>query len=248
MYHSVTFGDKNSYDDWDLVPSTRPVFAPPPVKTNIIDIPGSNGGLDLTDALNGYAVYSNRTGSIEFTVLNNGGYPQPKNKTRTWSELYSEIANYIHGKRMKAILEDDPSWYYEGRFSIDEWSSDEAWSKIVINYDVYPYKKEIVDSVEPWEWDPFSFEDGIIREYKGLTITNEKSTVISITGSTEIVIPIITVQSSDGSGMDITYSGATVHVYDGTAKEPLLFIRDTTSNMIIQGSGTISIVYRGGSL
>lgn len=245
MYHSVTFGDKNTYDDWGLVSSTRPIFAPPPVKTNIIDIPGSNGGLDLTDALNGYPVYENRKGSMEFIVLNKGGTPSPK-VDRRWEELYSEILNYLHGKKMRAILEDDPGWYYEGRFSVNEWTSDKDWSRIVIDYDVYPYKKEIVNSVGPWEWDPFNFEDGVVMEYNGVTVTG--GTTLTIPGSDEIVIPIITVESSDGNGMDILYDGVTVHLYDGTAKNPLLFVRSKTKTMTISGNGSITILYRGGSL
>lgn len=237
MYHSVTFGDKNTYDDWHIVPSSRPLFAPPPVKTNYVDIPGSNGKLDLTDALNGYPVYDNRTGSMEFIVLN--GFGQ-------WQERYSAISNYLHGQKMKAYLEDDPGWYYEGRFSVNEWRSDKDWSRIVIDYDVYPYKKEITDSISDWEWDPFNFEEGIIREFKEITVNG--STTIEVTGSEEFVAPLITVNSTDGNGMDLLYDGITYHVYDGENKNPNLLIKKTSASMLVTGNGTISILYRGGSL
>ena len=29
MYHSLTIGDKNTYDDWNLVPNEFPRFTPP---------------------------------------------------------------------------------------------------------------------------------------------------------------------------------------------------------------------------
>ena len=29
MYHSITIGDKNTWDDWHMIPVTPPVIAPP---------------------------------------------------------------------------------------------------------------------------------------------------------------------------------------------------------------------------
>lgn len=240
MYHSVTFGDKNTYDDWHIVPSTRPLFAPPPVKTNYIDLPGSNGKLDLTDVLNGRPVYENRTGSMEFIVLNGFG---------EWQNRYSEICNYLHGKKMKAVLEDDPAWYYEGRFTVNEWRSEKDWSRIVIDYDVGPFKKEIINSIEPWKWDPFDLNEGVIREFNGLVVDEVGGGIlITIPGSTEMVSPLFTVESSDGKGMDIMYNGIRYHLYDGESKNPNLIISQTTSTMGVIGNGRITIAYRGGSL
>ena len=84
MYHSITFGDKNTWDDWHLVPASRPLFNPPTVKTKIIDIPGANGNLDLSDSLTKYPVYNNREGQIEFIVMND--YWE-------WYDAYSTIMN-----------------------------------------------------------------------------------------------------------------------------------------------------------
>ena len=133
MYHSITFGSKNTWDDWHIVPSSQPVFDPPKVKTKTMDIPGRNGLLDLSESLTGYPVFTNREGSFEFIVLD--GY----NK---WNELYSDISDYLHGKVMRAVLEDDPEYYYEGRFSVNSWKSDKSNSKITINYSVLPYKRK----------------------------------------------------------------------------------------------------------
>ena len=131
MYHSVTFGDKNTWDDWHLVATSRPVIMPPGVKTKYVDIPGADGQTDYTQALTGETLYQTRIGSIEFYVMN--GYQE-------WEYIYSEIMNYLHGQRMQLILEDDPGFYYEGRFSVNSWRSEKDRSKIVIDYDVFPYK------------------------------------------------------------------------------------------------------------
>lgn len=149
MYHSILFGDKNTWDDWHLVPSSRPLFNPPSVKTKYVDIPGYNGSLDLTESLTKYPVFNNREGSFEFYVMN--GYWE-------WYEAYSTIMNYLHGKEMRAYLEDDPSFFYIGRFAVNSWKSDKDYSKIVIDYSVKPFKYYKDTTGEPYIWDTFNFE------------------------------------------------------------------------------------------
>ena len=106
MYHSLTIGNKNTYSDWYLVPDGRLSIAPPSVKTTFVEVPGGSGSLDLSQLLTSYPLYKNREGELKFHVLNDKPY--------TWSELYHEIVNSIHGKKLKIVLEDDPDYYYEG--------------------------------------------------------------------------------------------------------------------------------------
>ena len=160
MYHSIIFyktddftSGINTYDDWFLIPASRPVFNPPSVKTKYIDIPGADGAIDLTETLRKCPVYNNREGSIEFIV---------ENGHREWWEAYSLIMDYIHGQFVKAVLEDDPEHYYEGRFFFNEWKSDKDWSRITLDYNLKPYKMNIHSTTEEWMWDPFNFDTGII--------------------------------------------------------------------------------------
>lgn len=108
----------------------------PTTVTNFIDIPGANGQLDMSEALIGYPIYGSREGSLSFIVLND--YTND-----TWAERYQLICNSIHGKRMLLMLEDDPSYYYEGRFTVDNWETPNSndFSKIEIGYTLDPYKK-----------------------------------------------------------------------------------------------------------
>lgn len=61
--------------------------------------------------------------------------------TEPWQERYTSIMSYLQGKRLKAVLDDDPEYYYVGRFYLSEWSSEETYSKVTISYNVEPYKK-----------------------------------------------------------------------------------------------------------
>lgn len=237
--HSVTFGDKNSWTDWHLVPSSRPVFAPPKLKTNYVDIPGMNGSLDLSEAVSGRPVYDNRQGSLDFYVD-----VQYKDKS-SWIELYSKIMDYLHGRRLEAYLDDEPYYRYVGRFEVDSWKSGDG-EAITINYDVYPYKMEPSWSNENWLWDPFDFENGVIRNFKSLTV--DGSLTVSIPKTQDWQVPTITVDSTDNSGMDVKYNGKTYHLNEGINRNPNLMIKDSDATFTFTGKGTISMRMRGGIL
>lgn len=237
QYHSIIFGDKHTWEDWHLVPTSRPVFNPPTPKTKFVDIPGADYHLDLTEVLTGNVVYNPREGSFEFIVLN--GY-------EVWNELYSKILNYLHGQVFKAILMDEPAYYYEGRFTVNEWKSEPHNSKIVINYTVNPYKRDIKTSLEDWEWDPFSFESGIIREYKDLRV--DKNMTFIVIGDRMEVTPSFIVKSDDGKGLDVEFKGTTYHLPDGTSRVINIRTVEGENTLKFTGNGTVSIEYRGGRL
>lgn len=143
MYYSVIFenldGDRrNTWDDWHLVPTSRPVINPPELKKKTIAIPGGNSEIDITDALTGFPLFENRQGDIEFVVVND--YSELVKTHTEWNVIYSEIMGYLHGKRMRMYLEDDPDYYYEGRFTVNTWKSNSYYSTITISYDVGPYR------------------------------------------------------------------------------------------------------------
>lgn len=189
MYHSVLFGNKNTWDDWRLVPSSRPYVSPPEPKVEQVDIPGSDGVLDLTNALNQFVNYKNRTGSIEFTLMNQL-YAQGAD-AEDWEVVYSKIMNHLQGKKMNMILEDDPLYYYYGRYRVSSFKSGNHNSTITIDYDVEPYKRNVIPNVktasisasygqEELVWTTISFASGDIGDapivpefYVNLTIPPE---------------------------------------------------------------------------
>ena len=216
-------------------------WLPPEVKTNYVDIPGADGHIDLSEALSGEPLYKNRSGSTTFYVMN--GY-------KPWEHIYSEIMNYLHGQKMQVYLEDDPFYYYEGRFSVNTWRSEKSRSEIVIDYNIAPYKLYRFSSAEKWLWDPFDFLSGIVREYDNLAV--DGTYVLTVVGGRKSVIPnfIVTLENTDNpilltwpKNPDVVFS-----LYNGTNKLPDLKILDEIVELTFKGKGTVSVDYRGGSL
>lgn len=150
MYHSVTIGDKNTYDDWHLIAPNRLFVAPPSPKTNYIDILGKNGSLDYTEALTKIPRFSDRSGSWDFVVLNPGDtldYPIEADTTRRWPDLYSELMFYLRAKQFdRVVLEDDPDYYYTGRVWVSNWQFSAGWSQVTLSYTFRPFKKRLDNS------------------------------------------------------------------------------------------------------
>lgn len=145
MYHSLIFQEDdqtrkfNTWDDWHLIPSSRPVFALPSPLFKYVDIPGADGQLDLTDYLIGRPTYSDRKGSFEFIVANGYG---------DWYERRTELANFFRGQYFKCYLEDEPQFFYYGRFTFRDWRSEANYSRITIEYQVDAYRYRSKDGEE----------------------------------------------------------------------------------------------------
>jgi len=172
MYHSITFTNAseddlntggftetstglllngvNTWDEWHLIPSSRPTIAMPGVSEKYIEIPGRDGSIDLSDWLAGRPIYGDRQGSLEFYHQN--GYED-------WETVRRAMAHYFHGRTLKMILEDDPAYYYEGRFKLNEWKSEASHSKVVIDYRLKPYKWHVRPQIaESQPFDGFGLE------------------------------------------------------------------------------------------
>lgn len=261
MYHSVTFGDKNSYEDWHLVPESRPVIAMPEPKTITVDIPGRDGLLDLTEAVRKIPIYQNRKGSLKFHVLNDH---------ENWGILHQKIANYLHGRRLEVRLEDEPEWYYIGRITMSSWTSnnDGTWSDIEFGYDLDPFKLYNWTTINSgWLWDPFNFKTGFIigERLKQIPVKSASFETINLKGivGRKPITPNFIVVSSDGIdirlfnkelGLDIIKR----NLKSGTYSWPEVMLSEANSDNQIYvqykktfasgADSSLSIEYRMGSL
>lgn len=255
--HSIVFGSKHSWEDWGLVPSSLPIVNMPEVNENIIEIPGMNGVLDLSDIPLGFPTYKQRSGSWEFKIAHDV-------TGLSWADTYSMISAYLHGRKRTCILTDDRSYFYTGRFKISSLKSDKMCNTITIDYDLSPFKEMIWTTCEDWQWDPFDFIYGEITQsdFKDIPVSSGSVNLIRWTQNqigARPVVPTITVNSDGGEGMEFRYyntvqgeSWKTFQLEDGETYDPLIEFAcpdpEDATGISILGSGTISIDFRPGRL
>lgn len=247
--YGVTFGDKHTYRDWGLLPTLRPEVSPPEPKITRVNIPGADGALDLTQALTDDVKYKNRKIDFEFLVI--GGRER-------WSMLYSDILDYLHGQIMQIVLDEDPEYYYNGRVEVDSWKSNQDTSRIAIVAEVEPYKLSRISTVDPWLWDTFNFETGIITNYNAMpfdSVTTPGQRFYCIVTGRKWIVPEFTVTSSGGA--DVTLSVSTPRGWKSVVCQSGVSTKDynvvwPAGRWIVQintqTSGTITINYRTGRL
>jgi hypothetical protein len=123
--------ERHTADDWGLV-MTANVIGTPKIKEKYIELADRDGDLDFTDALTGVPAYGTRELSFDFEYLDD-----PK----AWTELFTEIRNFLHGRRLKIFEPDDPDYYYLGRVSVGDPSGGlvKAFS-VTVKADTWKYK------------------------------------------------------------------------------------------------------------
>lgn len=228
----VTIGEKHSYDDWGLILSSKTI-SPPVPKTNNVSVPLMDGTIDLTEILTEDIKYEDRNLKFTFSVVD---------KRKSWAEKISEIENYIHGKRMKIVCDDDPAFYYIGRVSVDNWNSDSRVGKLVVNCTVEPFKYDILSSAVDWEWDIFDFDQGIINETGELIVDGTRT--ITLICRRKRMFPIFTASAA----MTVKFDGVTYNLPAGSNKIYDIFMCEGENELTFTGDGTVSIDYIGGSL
>lgn len=137
MYYSITFTDasgqkRNTWADWQLIPSSPPMIEPPDVYTNYVDVPGrTEGPIDLTDVFGDEPAFQNSEGTWEFvSATDKDNRP----------ELYLELKRFLHGRKMKIELEEDPHHYYEGRTSVEAPRTGKGHNMYSIKYTIAPVR------------------------------------------------------------------------------------------------------------
>ena len=271
--HSLYFfrGDVETFDmeratntltDWFLVPLGRPLINPPQQKRQTIDIPGANGIIELSNSLTNYPVFENRTGQIQFAVLNEKpGYD--------WITVYTKIMKFLQGNPVKMFLEDDPRFFYEGMVWVDAWDSrnDGTWSEVTLGYDVQPYRRSIQNSIGDWIWDSFNFETDVITDtiFNAIQVDSDDWVEYDFTGFIDMmpVMPKFTVASLDGNPIyaqvyntDLKLNWRDVNNGNGMASGTNTYydciLCETTPESVIKmrfkGHGQVTINFRSGRL
>lgn len=181
-YHSIIISGKNTYGEWEMYPTSRPHVAPPEVKTSYVDVPGADGGLDYTDLLTGEPRFGYRKGSWEFLLI-----PQER-----WPDVYRSLCNFLNGRVHTVVLEDDPTWQYTGRLSVNKWESAAHNSLITIDYILDPNPVNLDDESYSTDDDDLAAAARILRKPG-----NEGMIIGMFNGSATVVDPATYFEDGD---------------------------------------------------
>lgn len=143
--------------------------------------------LDFTSAVLGDVPYKRRKLTMTFDHVSN---------YMDFETALLALSNAVHGQWLQVILDSDPAYYYQGVITVERTKDNPVDGDVVIACDANPYKLERFPSDGTWEWDPFRFDTGIIRNYVDLPVqVTTDFTVVSqfmagnVSNATKLVIP-----------------------------------------------------------
>lgn len=210
----VSFGKKHTFDDWNLILTEKTIGLPSP-KTSSVNVEGADGVLDTSEILTGEIKFSNRKLEFNFTMLD---------KYEDFQDKITEIANYLHGQKLRIILDDDPTHCYVGRCSIDQWASDKRIGRIVVKCDCEPYKYDVVETVV------------------SVNVIGEK--LVNIRGKRRTINPVVNCSNA----MAMTVNGFTVDLNQGENSIIDFFIKEGNNVIKFTGNGNVTLSFTGGEL
>lgn len=228
---TVTFGTKNSYDDFGLILTDKDIGFPEP-KLEEVDVIGADGVIDLSEVLNDDIKYKTRKLQFTFTVLKGNKY---------WASTVADVANYLHGKKLRIQMDFDPAYYYTGRCKINSFKTSKRLCTITIDAECEPYRLDINGNGEKWLWDTFSFQNGFIRVN---AVTVNGSLQVNLQNQRKIVSPTFTCSTA----MTVTFDGVTYNLLKGKTQVLGIRLQYGTNYVTFKGNGTVKIEYQGGAL
>lgn len=225
----------HTLDSWGLLQVGPAIVTPPKVQTKFIEVTGRDGSLDYTTALDGNVHYESREFGVTLRCVAHRSELQ---------KIYSKILTFVHGRKLRAICDDDQNYYWEGRFEAKKpkWNKKGYW-EIDITGTVDPYKYNLATTMGDWLWDPFTFETDIAWDYANIEIDEEGEIVVAT--SSMPTTPIFRLSEpmkmlvNDGMEYDLPKGDSTI---------PGMVLTDTDTTLTFYGTGTVTIGFRGGSL
>jgi predicted phage tail component-like protein len=133
--NGVKFGFMHSYDFLKIVLNEKEIGLPE-IKTNIIEIPGADGVVDMTDFF-GETKYTNRILKFKFTI-------SPLITQKEYIKTFHNVYNILHGTKRKIILDDEPDYYYFGRVSVGNYKCEKGIATFEMVCDCEPFKTETI--------------------------------------------------------------------------------------------------------
>lgn len=129
MARGTDFGGIHSDYDLNLIQQSVEVDPAEP-KLNLVEIPGADGAVDLTEQPAGRVTYKTRKITWTFAL-----YPGD-----SWDEKHREVSNALNGRKCNITLDTDLDYYYQGRLSVSKHKVDGVLRQITVEAICQPYK------------------------------------------------------------------------------------------------------------
>jgi phage-related protein len=211
----ITFGKFHSYNDFNLILSGKEIDSPT-VKEKRLEIEGADSDLDLTEFF-GEPKYSNTRHKFNFTTMFKG---------TEFLSAFSAIKNAIHGKKMRVILDDDPSFYYVGRIFVTKFTDERNIGILQIEADCEPYKYKLEKTV-------------ISKAING-------TQAVSLTNTRKRAVPEVVIDTA--ASLRLEYQGNIWDLGSGSFTLPELELVEGENIVTVTGTGTVTFTYQEGAL
>lgn len=208
----------NTWFDWRLILTAKNITPPEP-KTNLVNIDGMSGSLDLSEALTGEITYNDRTVSATFWT-SEGTYKDRES-------LLKKIAKNLHGKKVKIIEPDDLDHYFIGRIIVKD------------SKNILPYAEFKIEAMcEPWRYSNHIS----VRTFE-TNSTTIKNVIINNQG-----VKTLTPDIEVAGAIDIIYDNNKISLVDGVYKITDIRLKQGVNIIGVSGNGSVTFKYKEADL
>lgn len=217
MERYFLLNDRSTFYDWHLILTAKSTTPPEP-KTNLVNIDGINGSLDLSEALTGDVVYNDRTVTASFWT--------DYGKRADRENILQEILTAVHGRKIKIVDPDYPDYYFYGRVKIKSYSN------------ILPYMTLSLEAIcDPWRY----AKEETTRK---IEVTDVEVNAVIYNHGVKKLCPSIVVEGS----VTLGYGNYKSTLSAGTYKITDLQLDRGSNVVTVSGNGSITFVYREAKL
>lgn len=221
MAKGTDFGGVHSHRDLHLIQQLVDIQPAEP-KLNLINIPGADGSVDMSELPAGRILYNDRILTWTYAL-----YPGDD-----WHTKHREVSNALNGKRCRITLDNDPGYYYVGRVTVKKYNTDKLLRQITVEATCGPWILRLYPTVVTVDLTQTA------NDFLPVILPNEKMTTVPtivVTEPTTLRWAGVTMEVSAGA----VYRDTFIELQPG----PNLLEAKTDSR-----KGKITVTYQEGSL
>jgi len=142
--------------------------------------------------------------------------------------LISAFAADVHGRRMNVIFDRDPTYYFDARVTVEDVEKHAGYCELSLKCRAKPYKMEHFETT--------------------MTVIPVGSATLTLTNLRMPVVPTITVSAEMTIAYTIRGVVYTINLSVGSHVVPSLVLFEGDTEIDITGTGSITFIYRKGTL